>query len=80
MKKTKNLITQQESIYTQALREHPKGISTMELIKITNTTRPNTTLYNLRKKGFVIETIRVLNPNTNKVYGIYKLISEPGEK
>lgn len=79
MKKEKPFLTPQESIYIIVLREHPKGISTMELIRLTNTTRPNTTIYNLRKKGFVIETIRTRNPNTNKSYGIYELISEPGE-
>lgn len=73
-------LTPQENVVLQALREHPKGISTMYLIQLTNITRPNTILWSLRKKGFDIETIPTTNPNTNKRYGTYKLIKEPGEK
>ena len=71
-------LNKREIAVRNALRKF-KNISSFKLMSETQSTRPSNEIVTLRKKGYVIKTTYEKNENTGKIYGVYTLISEPGE-
>lgn len=56
------------------LRNHKKGISSMEAFKLFNITRLSAVIYELKHRyGLKIDMEWEKNKNTGKRYGVYKL-------
>lgn len=79
MEREKTPLNKREIAVIEVLRKNKQGLSTFELMRQTQNTRPSNEIVTLRQKGFNINTTYEKNEITGKTYGVYTLLSEPGE-